>query len=274
VVVDGGLMTGEFVSLSLDSAGRPCVAYYDASQADLKYARFNGSSWDVMTVDSTYTTGYYPSLQMDSSDSPVITYYYKTGADLKMAYFKGGAWTLTTIDSAGDVGRYSSLAHNPLTGRWSLAYEDTGHGHFKYADQTKGGWNVTTVDSTTQIGGGYISLAFSPKTKRAEFSYYDAYNANLKLAIFNGSSWSNQVVAAKGTVGLYSNLLIDADGNEDILYFNKGADSAMRAKFNAGAWDINQAVSDGGRWISRAVDASGKQTLEYLQASTLVAVEL
>ena len=273
IVVDGGLLAGQFISMVLDSAGRPGVAYYDANNADLKYAHFNGSSWDVMTVDSTYTTGYYPSLRFDNSDRPVISYYYKTGSDLKMAYLSGAAWMLSTIDSSGDVGRYSSLAVNLLTGRWSMAYEDTGHGYFKYADQTRSGW-ITTVDSTTKTGGGYVSLVFSPKPKRPEFSYYDAYNANLKLAIFNGSSWSNQVVASKGTVGLYSNLLIDADGNEDILYYNKGADGAFRATFNAGVWGLNQLTSDGGRWISRAVNGAGKQTMEYMRAGGIAAVEL
>lgn len=274
VVVDGGLMAGQFVSLMLDANGRAGIAYYDANQADLKYAHFNGTTWDVMTVDSTFTTGYYPSLQFDNSNSPVISYYYKTGADLKLASLANGTWNLSTIDSAGDVGRYSSMALNRLTGRWSMAYEDTGHGHFKYADQTKNGWSITTVDDTTQIGGGYISLAFSPRTKRPEFSYYDAYNANLKLAVFNGSVWSNQLIAGKGTVGLYTNLFIDANGNEDILYYNKGADSAFRAKFNAGVWDLNQVTSDGGRWISRAIDSAGRQTMEYLQAAGIAAVEL
>lgn len=274
VVVDGGLMAGQFVSLMLDSNGLPGIAYYDANNADLKYAHFNGSAWTVMTVDSTFTTGYYPSLRFDGSDQPVISYYYKTGADLKLAYLANGTWNLSTIDSAGDVGRYSSMALNPLTGRWSMAYEDTGHGTFKYADQTRNGWSITTVDDTTKIGGGYISLAFSPVTKRPEFSYYDAFNANLKLAKFNGTAWSNELIAAKGTVGLYSNLLIDANGDEDILYYNKGADSVFRATFNAGVWDLNQVTSDGGRWISRAVDGTGKETMEYLQAGGIAAVEL
>jgi hypothetical protein len=274
--VDGGFMAGQFVSLSLDSLGRAGIAYYDANNADLKYAHFNGASWDVQTVDAQFTTGYYPSLQFGAGDAPVISYYSKTAGDLRFAAWTGSTWSLSTIDSPGDVGRYSSLAYNPASGRWSVAYEDTGHGTFKYADQGKGGWSVATVDATTKIGGGYISLAFSAKTKLASMTYYDAYNADLKFASFNGSRWSSQSIATKGTVGLYSTLRIDpGTGLADILYYNKGGDTVMRASQSAGgAFGLSQVTTDGGRWISRALDADGVETLAYLSGSDVAVVEL
>jgi hypothetical protein len=273
VVVDGGNQAGQFVSLTLDASGLPGIAYYDANNADLKYAHFNGSTWDVMTVDSTFTTGYYPSLQYDSLSRPVISYYSKTSADLKFAAYFSGKWNLSTIDSAGDVGRYSSLALNPLTGRWGVAYEDTAHGTFKYADQGKSGWSLAMVDRSTQIGGGYISLAFNPVTKLPAFSYYDAYNANLKYATFNGSVWSNTTIASKGSVGLYTSLLFDSTGKADILYYNKGSDSVFQARPSAGIWSLTQITSDGGRWISRAV-AGGHETYAYVRGSTIGVADL
>jgi hypothetical protein len=268
--VDNGLMAGQFVSIAIDSNNRPGIAYYDANNGDLKYAHFNGSSWTVLTADSKFTTGYYPSLQYDSADQPNITYYYKTGADLKFAILSGGAWVLSTIDSAGDVGRYSSLQPNPGSGRWSVAYEDTSKGWFKYANQTKSGWGTTIVDSATKIGGGYISLAFSPSTNLPAMSYYDAYNGDLKYAFFNGSSWSKQTVAAKGTVGLYSNLLIDDSGQADILYYSKNADTVARAQFISGAWNYSAVTSVGGRWISRSLTPAGDQTISYLKGTAVV----
>ena len=269
--VDGGTFAGQFLTIAIDSNNRPGIAYYDANNADLKYAHFNGSSWTVLTADSQFTTGYYPSLRYDASNQPNISYYYKTGADLKFAILSGGAWTLSTIDSAGDVGRYSSLALNPSTGRWSVAYEDTGHGWFKYANQTKSSWSPLTVDNTTKIGGGYISLAFTPTTQQPAMSYYDAYNADLKYALFNGSTWSKQTVAAKGTVGLYSNLLIDDNsGQPDILYYSKNADTISRAQQSGGTWSFTAITTVGGRWISRAVDDSNNQTLSYLKGTAVV----
>jgi len=274
--VDSGLMAGQFVSLALDSLGHAGIAYYDANNADLKYAHFNGSSWDVMTVDATFTTGYYPSLRYDAAGRPVITYYAKTGGNLRFAqYTAAGTWNLSTIDSGGDVGRYSSLAMDPSTGRWAVAYEDDSAPAFKYAAQTKtGGWATTTVDATTRYAGGYISLAFNPRSNLPSFSYYDAYNANLKYAFFNGSSWASQTVASKGTVGLYSNVRIDAAGNTDILYYNRGTDGMCRASFGSGGWSLEQITTDGGRWISRAIKAGGGgQTWAYAGATGIKFVD-
>jgi hypothetical protein len=156
-----------------------------------------------------------------------------------------------------------------------VAYEDTGHGWFKYAEQTRSGWAVAVADSSTKIGGGYISLAFNPKTSRPAMSYYDAYNADLKYALFNGSRWTTQSLATKGTVGLYSTLTIEADtGVADILYYNKGADMVCRARGFGSTWSLTSVTDDGGRWISRASDAPGAETLAYVRGSGLAIIDL
>jgi hypothetical protein len=76
-------------------------------------------------------------------------------------------------------------------------------------------------------------------------------------------------------VGLYSNLRIDADtGLADILYYNKGADILMRTTFNGSVWHFDQVAGDGGRWISRAVDDAGDETISYLRDGGLAVIDL
>jgi hypothetical protein len=274
-VVDSTPGAGTFLSLAMDSAGHAGIAYFDATNADLKYAHFNGSTWDVQTVDSTYTTGYYPSLKYSPTDKPAISYYSKTGGDLKLAQGGSSGWTISTIDSRGDVGRYGTMVMNPGTGRWAIAYEDTTHGTFRYAAQTKRGWSKTTADGSTKSGGGYISLAFNAKSNLPEMSYYDAYNADLKFASFNGSTWSAQTVAGRGQVGLYSNLRINADtGATEILYFNKGINGVFRAQAGNGGWGLSQVASNGGRWLTSTPAPDGAWMSCWLGDSGIVVAEL
>jgi hypothetical protein len=254
--------------MALDSQGRAGVAYYDAGQADLKYAHFNGTSWDVQTVDSTNTTGYYPSLKFDNSDHPIITYYYKTHGNLNFATSSGSGWNISTIDSAGDVGRYSSLAVNPSTGRWSVAYENTSGGAFKYAAQGRNGWNLTTVD-VNGAGGGFISLAFDD-TFQPAFSYYDARNSDLKFARFNGSVWSKTAIASKRSQGLYSNLFFDAGdgGNPVIYYFNKTNNALLSARSNGSVWDYEALAAGGGRHDHVAINSQDFETFVWFDDAT------
>ena len=73
---------GGYVSLAVDSLGRPSVAYFDATAGDLRYAHFDGSQWNVETLDSHASVGLYPSITFDNADHPVISYYAKTKGDL------------------------------------------------------------------------------------------------------------------------------------------------------------------------------------------------
>ena len=44
-------------SLALDSSGNPHISYYDATNNDLKYASWNGASWNIQIVDSAGDVG-------------------------------------------------------------------------------------------------------------------------------------------------------------------------------------------------------------------------
>ena len=77
------------VSLDLDGADRPHVAYWDGEYQgephDLDYASYDGSNWIVETVDSAGDVGRNASLALDSHGLPHISYYDQTHTTLKYA---------------------------------------------------------------------------------------------------------------------------------------------------------------------------------------------
>jgi hypothetical protein len=130
--------TGIEPSVSLDSHGFPHISYYDSSNADLRYASWNGTGWELETVDSINDVGRQSSLAIDAHDQPFISYYDVTLQELKYATFDAmtAKWVIRTVDNNGDVGKYSSLALDPK-GHPAISYCDNTHHALKYA-----GWKV------------------------------------------------------------------------------------------------------------------------------------
>jgi hypothetical protein len=91
--VDSAGSVGQYNSLALDNlpgragAVRPHIAYLDQTVWGLKYAFYDGSAWQVETVeDSPGAVGFYTSLALDADNQPHISYLDSSFADLKYAY--------------------------------------------------------------------------------------------------------------------------------------------------------------------------------------------
>lgn len=82
-VVDNSAQCGDFCSLTFDNQDRPAIAYYVSAarsatyrkHQDLKFAHFDGSSWQVETVATAGDIGQYNSLWYDAGGVPYICSY-------------------------------------------------------------------------------------------------------------------------------------------------------------------------------------------------------
>jgi hypothetical protein len=134
-MVDSTVGSGLYISLALDSGGKPNIAYFveNTNYYDLRYAKFDGISWSIQEVDTAGDVGRYVSLALDASDRPHISYLDQTNGALKYAYYDGSLWHTEIVDARGDrTGVSTSLALDS-TGNPCIAYIDSFNKQLRYA---------------------------------------------------------------------------------------------------------------------------------------------
>lgn len=121
---------GSFSSLVVDSANRPHISYYDATNKNLKYAVRDSDeeTFDVSTVDSDGDVGWYTSIALDVNNNVYITYFDQSEGDLRILVNPGKSNSESVIVAyKGTVGRFSSVD------TYMIDEDDDGSYHDDYA---------------------------------------------------------------------------------------------------------------------------------------------
>ena len=258
VVVDdppGAINVGQYTSLVVVN-GNPAIAYYDVTNADLKYVRAtdaNGTAWGTPAIlDGTGSTGQFLSIKVVNGN-PAISYYDATNADLKYIRASdaaGTTWSVAlAVSTAGNIGQYSSLS--VINGFPAISFYDVTNADLQYVratDADGAGWGVPLTLAATGNTGQFTSLTTVAGTPA--ISYQDVTNLDLKYiraTDANGTTWAlEETPEATGSMGSYSNLII-ADGNPSIAYYDAGGANArfIRSYDNIGDhWFLNSGVYD------------------------------
>ena len=206
------------------------VAYYDATDGDLKFARATEdvpdapADWHLSTVETDGDVGHFPAI-VRYFDSLGIAYYDVDDQELHLAVTdtlvptSGADWDVHVVDSDGDVGQHTSLVMHtrgiggPLTAY--MSYYDVTNGDLKYADGDvtldAPEWEPETVDSDGDVGQHSLFV------EGHEIVYYDATNGDLKLAYEDRDGWTFEIVDDEGDVGQYPATALES-GRELLLY--------------------------------------------------------
>jgi PKD repeat protein len=233
---------GGLPSLALDVQGNPQVAFLSDPYppANLMHARWDGSAWEIQTVDGGGSVEAWISMDVEPDGTPHIAYFDEGLNVVRYARWTGSSWDIQTIGPAiigSGLGNVSLVLDS--TGYPHLAYYNGPLYHVYWDGST---WIYQVVDNS---GGspGVISLVMD-SMDYAHISYN--LNHNIKYAYWDGIGWSIQTLAYE--VGTYisdNSLALDSLGNPHICYRDYTNDAVMYATWTDGSWDI-QAVAEAG----------------------------
>jgi hypothetical protein len=114
--IDSSGDVGRYTSVAIGADGLGLIAYYDATNKDLKVAHCSDvvcSTATLSTLDSTGDVGQFASVAIGSDGLGLISYYDATNGDLKAAHCLDASCStasVNTLDTGGDVGQFASIA--------------------------------------------------------------------------------------------------------------------------------------------------------------------
>jgi len=232
----------------------------------LKFARYDGSSWDIDTVSSGWS---------------IISVAYNKDGNPTMAFASGGLKLAT---------------HNPSTDTWtiekpdkkagmyspSLAYDANGLSSISYANgglmlaqkSSSGVWSTQMIDKG--VSAITTSLAFDNSGRNPAIAYSidsdsDARPDTVKWARYDGANkkWNTETIeVVSSTAAGHCKIAYSNDGNPTILYIRK-----IDGNYHYGIihWD-----SAGGKWggfdtFCTATESAQGKSLTYSGSTPYVA---
>lgn len=273
-----------YVAATVGADGLPIIAYYDATNGDLKVAHCNDvacTGATHSTLDSTGDVGLYTSIALGADGLPVIAYYDNSAGDLKVAHCSNitcTSATLTTMDASGITGQYTSIAIGS-DGLPLIAYRDVTNTNLKVVRCpdvacSSSATSYTLDGAGIDVGNYSISLAVGADGLGL-IAYFDDTNGDLKVAHCNNTACSTAAVYtldSSGIVGRHNSLVIGADGLGLIAYRNASAPISLRVAHcdnvlcsSAGIYTLDSTVADPAQFTSAAVGADGLVVISYRQ---------
>jgi hypothetical protein len=237
----------------VDASDNPHISYYDWTNGDLKYAFYDGSAWQIESVDTEGYVGYQASIALDASDNPHISYYDLTDQDLKYAYYDGADWQIESVDTGELVGYHTSIAldasDNP-----HISYYDWTNWDLKYAYYDGADWQIESVDTGLRVD--YPTSIALDASDNPHISYWDYTDTNLdlKYAYYDGSDRHDKF---KGLIFVvYAAIGTKSEGPQYLLQVSDKELFILRSDAKQHPWDWDWNIEYFSR---RFVEVTGKK---------------
>ena len=268
-VDDAGGDVGIDPCLALDSNDIPHITYYDQAARDLKYARKNGSTWEVERVDSVGDVGEEAGIAIDTSGNPHISYLDVTNTAVKYCVKNGTSWEIETFyneDNQREVSTSIALFNDlpRIAFNIELIEEtpDVESGAIKYAVYNGSSWEVSTVCS----GGTDVYLALDSSGKAHIAFKKDVEDVGkIHYATNSSGSFEVEVLDVSTLCGGDTGIAVDANARPHIVYRDYGNGIVKYAFYSDSSWEVTSIDTNGGaqEGTKIAVSSSGQFHLIY-----------
>ena len=248
------------VSIAVDRSDMPHIAYHDRSQKDLEYARFDGTSWIVETLDAQNDVGRFPNIAIDEYGHIHIAYENDTQDSIKSMVIGNG---MASTEKVSQVGTHSYGLGYAVSGsgatHLSFYNGSDSAGTLQHAQNSGSSWSVVTVDDSSAMVGTYSDIALD-SSGNPHISYVDATNGLLRYAQFDGADWTLSTVDASGSVIGHTSIVVDGDGNPRISYH----DGDLRlAVWDGSSWSLTTQDTGAGQGSQVSLDGDGITRIAY-----------
>ena len=253
-------------SMTVDDEGIPYVCYFSEDNSALHMSSFDGTQFNVETVQDIDNAGQYCSIAMDSRGQPVMTAYDGTARDPVFYFLYDGMWSEQTIIATNESeGLYTDLKVDEL-GKYHIAYYNSSVRALVYATNISGQWATEVVDSSADVGISPSIVVHSDQS--VSIAYYDATNTDLKYAENSSGAWISETLDNDKNTGQYPSMQIGPDGLLHIAYYYSSGSQVRYIKQTDAGWDTYEVVDGfldqmGNYGISLDVDRLGRVHISY-----------
>ncbi|MBN1934581.1 MAG: hypothetical protein JW934_07940 [Anaerolineae bacterium] len=198
-IVESSNNTGWYVSLTLDTADRPHISYYDGAFNALKYAWYDGTIWHKEVVTNTYVNDI--ALALDTSNRPHIVFDTQHFNDYKLVYawHNGTNWQFEIVSNERALGVSMVLdsQDKPHIGYsaseiMKYAYKDQDSWEIELIDDSEiDRYLALAVDKSDNLHLGYSTCFSTECLKTVKYAYIDVspnIQVYLPLVLRNVSS--------------------------------------------------------------------------------------
>ena len=220
-----------YTSIVLDQKDNPSISFYEEAGANavgrLRIVVWNGSYWDLKTIDPVIGSGKFNSMAINSHGYPEIAYSNTEYQNLSLRYARwdGNSWNAeifaNTVSSKWSV--FMVLDKNDIP---HIVYTDVGERRVKYATKRAGKWELEAVDSIVRHAYPDRNGIAVDGEGNPYVSYYDAGLGVLKVAHRVNGRWVAEVVDQD-----YAGYTSSIEIANDAIWLTYGDEGGERLRF-------------------------------------------